>query len=370
MIILNTGILLMIYSIISGKRYKPEIGFLFVLLIMAFQSNVDGDYMGYMESFNFNEVSRTAEDEPLWDLVKMPFHYFGTFGWYAYVFCLSLFQYFVISRLVKRYAEGSFTYLGAILFFFTFGMMLIQMKAMRQGLAIELSCLPYLFNMEGKKRQWLYCFAPVVAAYFVHNSAIVAFVPVVLYYLHLRTGFLDKKSTRNRGEWFWPLVMAGIFYFVYTLRTTLFSGLFMELSSMLTMNDMRLGGYLSGSEVDGVFNLSYLIVLYDAIIVFFATWYYRQTSSLNRVFAIMAIMAAYCDTLFFGMGSLARIGYFFLVADIVVLGNLANLLHRRFGKQIALVFVVFCIAYAIKTSLPWITGNDPDRFGVYKFIFM
>lgn len=370
MIILYTGILLIFYSIISGRKYKPEIGFLFVFLIMAFQSNVDGDYMGYMESFIYNEASRTVEDEPLWDLVTMPFHYLGKFGWYAYVFFLSLFQYFVVSRLVKRYVEGRFQYLGAILFFFTFGMMLIQMKAMRQGLAIELSLLPYLFNIKGKKRQWLYCFAPVVAAYFVHNSAIVAFIPVALYYIHLRTGLFDKSRGRSRGEWFWPVVMAGIFYFVYTLRTTLFSGLFMELSSMLTMNDMRLGGYLAGNEIDEVFDLSYLIVLYDAVIVFFSTWYYTQSSSSNRIFAIMSIIAAYCDTLFFGMGSMARIGYFFLVADIVVLSNVANLLDKRFGKQIALIFVVFCIAYAFKTSLPWITGNDPDRFGVYKFIFM
>lgn len=370
MIILYTGILLIFFSIISGRKYKPEIGFLFVFLIMAFQSNVDGDYVSYMESFNLNEISRTAEDEPLWDAITKPFHYLGNYGWYIFVFCLSLFQYYVISRFVKRQAEGSFTYMGAILFFFTFGMMLIQMKAMRQGLAIELSLLPYLFNIEDKNHQWLYCFAPVVSAYFVHNSAIVSFIPVTLYYIHLRTGLFYRRSEDHKGEWFWPILMVGLFYIVYALRNSLFSGLFMDLASWASINDMRLGGYLTGNEVDGVFNLSYLIVLYDALIVFFATWYYRQSEPLHRVFAIMSILAAYCDTLFFGMGSLARIGYFFLVADIVVLPNVVNLLHIRFGKQIALVFVVFCISYSFKSSLPWIISNDPSRFGVYKFIFI
>ena len=370
MIILYTGILLIIYSLFSRKKYKPAIGFLFVWLIMAFQSNVEGDYEGYMNTFNMGEVSRTAEDEPLWDIVAAPFHFLGKSGWYLYVICLATFQYHVTSRLVKRYAYGEYAFLGAILFFFTFGMMLIQMKAMRQGLAIEMSLLPFLFNLERKKRKWIWCSLPMVCAFFVHNSAIVSILPIGLYYLNSSTGILEKKYAKVRGERFLPIVLTVIYYVVYALKISLFSGFFMQLSQLITMNEMRLGNYLESDQAEGIFNVSWLIIFYDAVIVYFSTWYFRLASGTCRVLTVMSVIGCFCDMLFFGMGSLPRIGYFFTIANIVVMANISNQIRHQFGRIIAWMFIIFCIGYAVKTSLPWMTGMDPDQFGHYKFIFM
>lgn len=179
MIILYTGIILILYSMFSGeltRNYKPIIGFMFTFLIMAFQSNVEGDYMSYMKDFGMG-YSRTMDTEPLWVLLQMPFY---LLGWQYFIFFMVLFQVWVVYRISKMYASNHYQYLGAILFFFTFGMMLIQMKALRQGLAIEICLLPFIMKFDNKNRllnRILYCYGPVVIAYFIHNSAIVGLLP-------------------------------------------------------------------------------------------------------------------------------------------------------------------------------------------------
>lgn len=372
MIILYIGIILILYSIFTGElsnNYKLKIGFMFALLIMAFQSNVEGDYMGYMEEFGFGDT-RTIEDEPLWVYIQMPFY---PFGWQVFYFFMASFQVWVVYRLAKMYAANEYQYLSAILFFFTFGMMLIQMKALRQGLAIEVCLLPFLLNVEKKKSLWqrlIACYLPVIIAFFIHNSAIVGIIPATLLFLMQQKGWLTQQNSSNRGEWFWPIVIASCFYMVYILKQTLFVGFFTQLSTLLTLNDMRLGGYLEKDQEEGIFQLSQLIVLYDAVMVFFTTWLLRYVNGPIRVLCLMSIFSFFADTLFFGMGSLPRIGYFFTIANVVIIPCIANQINIRFGRKFALLFVVFCIGYAVKTSLPWMTEMEDDRFGNYRFVFM
>lgn len=372
MIILYTGIILILYSIFTGElsnNYKLKIGFMFAFLIMAFQSNVEGDYMSYMEEFGSGDT-RTIEDEPLWVYIQMPFY---PLGWQVFYFFMASFQVWVVYRLAKLYAANKYQYLSAILFFFTFGMMLIQMKALRQGLAIEVCLLPFLLNVEKKKSLWqrlIVCYLPVIIAFFIHNSAIVGIIPATLLFLMHQKGWFTEQKSQKKREWFWPIVMASCFYVVYIMKQTLFAGFFTQLSTLLTLNDMRLGGYLAKEQEDGIFQLSQLLILYDAVMVFFATWLLRYVNGSIRVLCLMSIVSSFADTLFFGMGSLPRVGYFFTIANVAIIPCIANQINIRFGRKLALLFVVFCIGYAVKTSLPWMTGMEDDRFGNYRFVFM
>lgn len=372
MIILYTGILLILYSISTGelsKGYKLKIGFLFALLIMAFQSNVEGDYMGYMEEFGSGDT-RTMDDEPLWVYLQMPFY---PLGWQVFYFFMASFQVWVVYRLAKLYAANKYQYLGAIVFFFTFGMMLIQMKALRQGLAIEVCLLPFLLEVDKKStmlKRLLACYLPVVVAFFIHNSAIVAIVPATLLFLMHQKGWFTQPYSQKKGEWFWPIVMVSCFYVVYMLKQTLFAGFFTQISNLMTLNDMRLGGYLVKDQEEGIFTLSLLIVMYDAVMVFFSTWLLRYVNGSIKVLCFMSIFSFFADTLFFGMGSMPRIGYFFTIANVAVIPCIVTQINNRFGRKYALLFVAFCIGYAVKTSLPFMTGMEGDRFGNYRFVFM
>ena len=73
--------------------------------------------------------------------------------------------------------------------------------------------------------------------------------------------------------------------------------------------------------------------------------------------------------LLFGMGSLPRIAMFYIVFNILTYPKLVEVVSHKYGKTVALVLIVFLVGYAIKTSLPWITGTDGDQFGTYRFVF-
>ena len=147
------------------------LGFAFVFLIMGFQSNVEGDYDGYKIGFSMIDT-RTAEDEPLWVFL---YKIFQPFGFEFFVCCIALFEVFVLTKLAQRFSSHSYKWLPAILFFFMFGMMLIQMKALRQGLAVEVCMLPFILSVEKRKFKLLYCLIPLFTAFLIHNSALVMF---------------------------------------------------------------------------------------------------------------------------------------------------------------------------------------------------
>jgi len=366
MIILYLGLILIVISFIRREKTSLVVGFALVFSIMGFQEGVDGDYMAYKYAFEHNEVSLTNEQEPLWNLITSLIY---PIGWYAFVALISLFQTWVLYRITKKHASNKFRWLAPIIFFFWFGMMLIQMKALRQGLAIELCLLPMVFDLSNKKRKWLWCFAPCVAAYFIHNSSIIMLPIIILYYLQVTKGFFNNISKTGRGEYFYPSVITFFFVITYSLKGTIIYNYLHSMSLMLS--DFRLGTYLEMNETNGeIFVMSDLIVFADAIFVFLLTWSYRYLSGVQRILVIMAVIANFFDMFFFGLGSLARIGYFYLPALIVAIPNATELISKRFGNLIGYLFIIICIAYGVKTSLPWLTDSLDGRFANYRFIFL
>ena len=368
-IILTTGILLIAVSLLTKKKYKPYIGFAFVLLIMGFQSGVEGDFMGYMQEYNGlsgSQVvdSRTIEDEPVFPYLMKFFSFFSP--WWLFVILLSLFEVFVLEKFVEKHSSGRYQFIATILFFFSFNMMLMQMKAMRQGFAIELMLLAVLLIEKYKKGKipWLAILA-VVAAFFSHNSAFVAIPFVLMFYFANRSPqFLTKIGN---GDLF-PVIMVGVYLFVYLIKTTILNDYLIGFA-MMSDEDFRLAGYLSEDEMEYAFNISWLIVLYDAIIVFLVSWYYKFADSKMRMFCWASIVAAIGDMLFFGIGSLPRIIMYLVVFNIVVYPAVAMKIDKKFGRIWALAFIVLLFGYAIKTSLPWMLGTDEGRFGTYQFVF-
>ena len=219
----------------------------------------------------------------------------------------------------------------------------------------------------GKKQKfpWLAVLA-VVAAFFTHNSAAVAIPFVILFYFANRKPLFLTKG--GNGDLF-PVIMVGIYLLAYFLKTTILNDYLIGFA-MLSDEDFRLSAYLSEEEMIHAFNISWLIVFYDAVIVFFVSWYFRFADSKMRVFCWASIAAAFGDMLFFGIGSLPRIIMYLVVFNLVVYPAVTLQISRKFGKVWALIFIVFLVGYAIKTSLPWMLGTDDGRFGTYEFVFM
>ena len=169
-IILTAGILLIIVSLATEKKYKPYIGFAFVFLIMGFQSGVEGDVMNYQADYEtmaqaLTVDSRTIEDEPVFPYLMKFFTFFSPY-WF-FVMVLSIFQVYILERFVSRFCKGSYQLIAAILFFFSFNMMLLQMKAMRQGFAIELIVTAFLLLEKNKKHQPVVPLLLTIVAFFI-----------------------------------------------------------------------------------------------------------------------------------------------------------------------------------------------------------
>lgn len=416
-IILSVGILLVALSYVFRDKWPPYWGFLLVLLIMGFQDGVEGDFMVYKDSYEMIESDHIAyseilvtDSEPVLTYLMTALSYVCPF--WLFVLLLSSFQCFVLFKLVERYTPKPYGYLAAILFFFSFNMMLLQMKAMRQGLAVELMVLAFLVA-DGRKNRWI---SPliVVTAFFTHNSMLVvlpfyllfAFVtirqqvkkkqliaaygslegysPRQIEYLARRRKGKEKAST-SRGwesvrQWWdkykgFPVLMLVIYLLTYFFKITVLNQYLVPLMMLTENSGNRLASYASSSNSfesldTNLFEISPLIVLYDAVIVFMVSDYLRTAGPKMRVFCIISIVAAFGDMLFYGAGSFARIIMYYVVFNLVVYPAVTLGIARKYGWIWAIVFMVFLLGYAVKTSLPWITSMEEDRFGTYRFVFL
>lgn len=369
MLIVYLGILLIIITIIRQGKLSPRLGFFTIFMLMAFQSNVEGDFVGYKEAFESSIVFRTADQEPLWQWLNRAFK---PLGFLTFNIFICAFEISILYRYCKKYASPKYISLAPILFLFTNSMMLIHMKGIRQCLAIEICMLPFLFDYANiKKPKWLYIFSPLFVAYLIHNSALLAFIPLALYYIQGRWNiFYSNKKKHSQLEFLYPTIVTTIFYIAYFAKKSILYSYIQQIGLWMQASDFRPGGYATLEETNvDFFNVSWLIILYDALIVFFATWYYTRVNGAYKVIAICGIIASFCDMLFFGMGTMMRVGYFFSIFNIALIPNIAEHIEKRFNLLSAKIFIVVCVGYAIKTTWPSFTSMAPELFGNYKFIF-
>lgn len=407
--ILLVGILLIAGSFLLRKKLPPYWGFLLVLLIMGFQEGVEGDFMNYKVAYEMIENDHVAEaeviasdEEPVMAYLMNLLSY--VFPYWMFVFLMSFFQCFVLFRLVKRYTPKRFGYLAAILFYFSFNMMLLQMKAMRQGLAIEMMVLAFLVA-DGKKARWL---SPIIAliAYFTHNSMLVILPFYILFLIvairqrikireairmnRLPSGERPPARRRKKAHrlhfievfkrWWekynvFSIAMVVVYLLTYVFKITVLNRYLLPLILLTGGSANRLASYADTSNLEeslqnNLSAISPLIVLYDAVIVYLVSTQLRNSGPKMRVFCIISIVAAFGDMIFYGAGAFARIIMYFVVFNLIVYPAVTLSIKRKYGTLGALVFMVFLIGYAVKTSWPWITGMAEDRFGTYHLVFM
>lgn len=373
-IILTTGILLIVLSFIfqKNKKISPYWGFLLVFLIMGFQSGVEGDFMNYMHQYEAvakggSYDSVTSANDTVWIFLYIIFG--KIFPFWAFIIVLAGFECKILYELGSRYGSKQYGWVGPILFFFTFYLMLIEMKALRQGLAVEITVLAYL--MTTQKKGVLWSAALMIIATFVHHSSLLV-VPFIVYQIIVsrNSGFDHDQETINaKHGMLFPIVMVVIYMIVYSAKSTSLGDTLTQLAMLGEAQNIQLSGYLE-SEQEHAIEISFLIVLYDAVLVFLCSWFYQRTTQRNKVFAIASIIGCFGDMLFFGMGSLPRMMTYFYVYNIITYPLLAEMIAKKYGKTAALVLIVFLVGYAMKTSLPMITSTERADFGTYRFVFM
>lgn len=362
MIILYVGIILILYSLLSRGKYNLSIAFLFVFLIMGFQSNVVGDYYSYMEEYtNFsfeNHVSRKGEY--FWLYVTYFFQKHVSF--HVFIILLSLFECYCVKKYIERFSNEKYSYVSVILFFFTFNYMLMQMKALRQGLAVDLCMLSFVMIDKCKKKTIFFAALLSLAAYYTHKSSLVSISFVWGYWIYIRY----SKS----NSWFKvtnPIYFAIAILLLYFFKKTFLDTYLVPIMGMFD-DDHYMNYARDFSEYAG--QMGFLPILYNAIIVSIMAWYLRFAKKRERYFVIIAIVGVFVDVLVFATGSIQRLLLYFLFANLAVIPGMTYAVEKKYGSVSKWLFLALLLGYALKTSLPSITSTIGDKFGNYQFIFM
>lgn len=376
MIILIVGILLIIYGIVSKQKYSVGVGMFFVLLIMGFQEGIPGDFMEYKDIFKSGTVdvgimgSTAKEGEFAYIWTVETFSKFMNFHWYVLI--TALVQCLAMGLMIKNFADRKYWYFGVLLIFFTFNIMMLQMKAMRQGYAMDMLLLAYYLL---GKRKYLWSLIPAMLAYGFHNSSIIAIPFFVVLWVMMFLRRKDKVETytpavvnkqRGYGTALWA---AGSLFAFYVLKFVVFANYinpFLE-----GLDAFEYSGYLETMEERSV---SWWILLYHIVIVFAVTLYYvNEKDFFRKYLALLTIVAMFLGIGTFGFGNLMRVPAYFIIYCIVVYPNVAGMLHRSYGKEVALGFVLFNMLYVMYGSVGNMLSMKTDSgtgFGPFTFSFL
>lgn len=375
MIILIIGILLILYGI-SAKNYSVAFGMLFVLIIMGLQEGIPGDYMTYKYAFEHggadpDDIERTAKETEysmVW--LAQTMSRFMNFHWF--VFITSLIQCFAMGVMIKDYADKRYWNFGVLLVFFTYNIMLIHMKAMRQGYAVD--CLLLAYWLIGKRRFFTSLLMAIIA-YGFHNSSIMAMPFFVVLFVMM---FVRRKEKVNKcinavkidrkAFKYASFVAIGLFIFTI-LKFTIIDTYVAPLVS--TLDFLEYGYYLGDIENRG---LAWWIVLYSVVITFAAAVYFiSEKDIIKKYFAFLTVASGFVYIGFFGMGSLFRLSMYFDIFAIVTLPNIAGMLKNTYGKRIALYFIMFNMTYLMYLSVMHMVSmkvQDGFGYGMFKFSFL
>lgn len=371
MLILLVGILLILYSV-ATKKFNIWVAMLFVLMILGFQENIPGDYMSYKYAYRFggdtggpfNTIKET-EYSYLW-LVQTLSKYMN-FHWF--VLLTSVVQCLAIGLMIRKNSVKRYQYFGVLLVFFTLNILLLQMKAMRQGYAVDMMFLAYF--LLGKRKYFL-SLIPIVIAYGFHNSIMVAIPFYVIIWVLM---FLRRKKEKNevkivvanktKGVMTSAFVTIGlfVFYFIKFAITDRYLAPYLD-----TLDFFEYSSYMEQFQDTGI---ALWILLYYAVCVFCVTLYYvNEQNFFRKSLALVSISTIFILVATFGFGNLMRIGMYFIIFSVVVYPNVADMLHNTYGKKWATYFVIFNMLFVMAFSVrSMISYEVTNGYGYATFAF-
>jgi hypothetical protein len=373
-IILTVGILLIFYGI-AFRKYSVWVGILFVLFVLGFQEGIPGDYMDYKYIFEQGGAtsdivgSSTVKDTE-YSYIWLTQTLSKQMGFHAFVFLTAIVQCFVMAMMIRFYADNRYQQFGVLLVFFTFNIMLIQMKAMRQGYAADMILLAYL--LLGNKRFILSVLA-MFAAYGFHNSALLA-VPfysvlfVIVFVLRKKEYEQDNNACRNRGIVAAIVVAIGLLVF-YLFKYTIFDEYVNPYLDSLDYFEYE--DYLDQIENRSI---AWWILLYMTASTFFVVLYFvYETNHFKKYLALIVIIDNFLSVGVFGFGNLMRVSMYFVIFSIVVLPNVAAMLRDKYSKMVATGYVIFNMVYLMWFSVPRMLSMnylDGTGYGTFTFSFL
>lgn len=327
-----------------------ELAFMLLAVFMSIRYNFGNDYAAYLNEFleigrvsNINIILEQSEFG--WILLNKIFQPIGFFGM---VIVLTVFEYIIIYRLIKKYVPRDWYWLSVFIFTFNTAYMLVFASMMRQFFAMCIFILAVEFILQ--KRLFISILLVLLASLF-HVSALIL-LPFCFF------GYVNITLTNSKAiMWF------GVYLIFHFFAVKLLSSYFFKIIEFEQFQSYE--GYV-GREKDGVdtgFGVIFSMLMY----VFLLFHQRYQSRNIKLIFLLFAV--SFFFNVFEDIAPLTvRLGYYFSVFSIICYPLLFNVIRKDFLKYLLL------ISYIIVVLKSFIDFFDPSgiwfqHFYTYQTIF-
>ncbi len=333
----------------GNSKYGLKISFIIIFFFLAFRYNYGNDYTSYFDFFESIKSSSIIEFYESTDS-RVEFGWiiinkiFSSVGFFALVAVLALFNCIVYYHFIKKYVPVKYYWFGVFLYTFSPYIMLIQLSAMRQTIAILLFVLAIDFIIS-RRMYWYFVF--IIIASFFHTSALIL---LPLYFLK----DLNKKFSKSS-------------IFIFPI-------LFVLLLAMRGFTKDSITSIISSSYFDqyeGYLNIEpagigFMVPFSFGIMIIILIRTRFQNVKLRPLYMIALIYTLFTPIIYlFPMTN--RLSFYFQIVNISVFPLILSLGKRSAFKLIFLgVMIIFTLYmfFVFFNSNTWI-----DFYGVYKTIF-
>lgn len=286
------------------KKFKYGLEFAFIILttFVAVRFNWGNDYLGYLEIFQRICSYASTEEAFRFEVVEFGWVFlnrlFKPLGFFGLTIALTIFEYFVLYRFVKRYVPKEWFWLAVFIFTFNPAFLLVTSSMMRQFLAmtIVLISIKYIF-----RRKWYVALLFVILASSFHASAL-----ILLPFCYI--GFISFPISRMNA-----VVIFAVYLVLHFSAATLFKDYFFSILALEQFDKYEV--YVADVSKEGDIGLG---VVFNMILLFLILLNHKyQYPEVRLLFLLFFI-----SNIFSLFGTIApltvRLGYYFAIFMIVV----------------------------------------------------
>lgn len=329
-------------------RFGLKVSFFVIFIFLGIRYDYGNDYMGYLNDFlEFNSFSNvdffnTAlyHYEPGWLVLCRIFR--GA-GFFAMTFFLAITNCVIYYYFIKKFVPRDFYWVAVFLYVFTPELMLVQLSAMRQTVAITIFIFSIQFIIQKAPLKYVLCIA--LAAMF-HSSAW-ALLP--LYFLTFANKKISDKAI---------LISLGVYVFLF------FSLKYISplVNGLINTYFTRYEGYQEVSSIGSGLGIIYMSIFF----VLLLSYERFQTKEISLIFKI-AIISFVVIPFSIPFQMIVRFGMYFNVAALVAYPVILKGIKKTGYRFVFLLLILFITLYSFFYFFQadiWET-----HFGKYQTIF-
>ena len=353
------GLISVLFAYISGITNQTKyllISFVILLVFLSLRYDFGNDYMAYFEIYDdindtsWSEVKDVSGIGALGETMEFGFIYLLKFftvfsDFFFFIFANSLLLCAAYFLLIKKYVSLNYAWMGVFLFVFDPNLMLVELSALRQTLAI----ICFLFSIQYliKRNVVKYIICILIASSF-HYSAIIL--------LPLYFAFSPKPVLRLE-----PFIYIGLYLFLLLFGEVLLHPIEAFTNTYLP----KYLGYVTDAEKANI-ESGYGLILYSFVYLVLLLFAKRDTEADRVMYRIVAIFMI-LTPLSLILNMLTRMTFYLEPALVVVIPQMLSITTNRLFKISFIALLIFITL--VTTRSHFNSDTYKENYYNYKTIF-